>query len=457
MSEAPMMSLTETAAVMHGQLDGPDADFDSVSTDSRSILPRQLFIALRGEKFDGARFAAETLEKGAAGVVVNHYGAPPVSPAILVEDTRLALGKLAAHWRGRFSIPVAAITGSNGKTTVKEMLSAILSAETGDEGRVLATKGNLNNDIGCPLTILKLRSRHRYAVLEMGMNHFGELAYLSHIAAPTVALVNNAQSAHVGFLGSVQAIAKAKGEIFQGLATDGVAIINADDPHAAMWYNMNTSRPIISFGFSSEAQVRGEMSCDETGVSLLIHLPAGLVTVHLQVPGEHNARNALAAAACALAMGVSTSAIESGLSAFTGVKGRLQARQGLHGALFIDDTYNANPDSAKAAIEVLGRRSGRKILVLGDMGELGDASESLHAQVGLAARQAGVDRLFALGDMSVSAARAFGAGARHYERIEELLADLENDLAPDATVLVKGSRFMKMERVVESFTAEGAL
>jgi UDP-N-acetylmuramoyl-tripeptide--D-alanyl-D-alanine ligase len=351
-------------------------------------------------------------------------------------------------------MPLAAITGSNGKTTVKEMLAAILRAETGDGDSVLATEGNLNNDIGCPLTLLRLRSGHRYAVLEMGMNHFGELAYLTHMARPTLALVNNAQLAHVGLLGSVDAIAQAKGEIFQGLSSDGAAVINADDPHTDLWRSMNTSRPIIAFGFASSAQVRGESVGDESGQVLHIHTPKGEVVVRIQLAGDHNACNALAATACALAMGVGLKAVKQGLAGFAGIKGRLQTKPGLNGALFIDDTYNANPDSAKAAITVLRMRPGKKILVLGDMGELGDASVALHAQVGLAARQAGVDRLLAMGDWSKAAVQAFGPGAMHYERIQELLADLENDLAPDVTVLVKGSRAMQMERVVDSFTGE---
>ncbi|MGA7178809.1 MAG: UDP-N-acetylmuramoyl-tripeptide--D-alanyl-D-alanine ligase [Thiobacillaceae bacterium] len=449
-----MMGLAEASVAMGGQLIGRDAEFDSVSTDSRSITAGQLFIALRGEKYDAARFAAETLEKGAVGVVLNHYGAPQLSPSIVVEDTRIALGRLAGHWREKFSIPVAAITGSNGKTTVKEMLAAILRAETGSADTVLATEGNLNNDIGCPLTMLKLRPHHRYVVLEMGMNHFGELAYLTRLARPDVAMINNAQSAHVGLLGSVEAIAQAKGEIFQGLSSGGTAVINADDPHADLWRGMNTSRTTFGFGFSPNSQVRGEALPDETGQRLHIHTLQGDFDVHLHVSGEHNARNALGATAVALAMGASLDSVRQGLSAFTGVKRRLQSKAGLHGALFIDDTYNANPDSAKAAITVLSQRPGKTILVLGDMGELGDQSATLHAQIGLVARQAGVNRLLTLGESSRSATQAFGGGASHYERIQELLADLENELAPDVTVLVKGSRTAKMERVVDSFTGE---
>jgi UDP-N-acetylmuramoyl-tripeptide--D-alanyl-D-alanine ligase len=271
-----------------------------------------------------------------------------------------------------------------------------------------------------------------------------------------VALVNNAQSAHVGLLGSLDAVAQAKGEIFQGLGSDGVAVINADDPHADLWRGMNTSRSIIDFGFADSAQVRGESVAEEGGQTFRIHTHKGEAMVHLQVAGEHNARNALAAAACALAMGAGLKAVEQGLASFAGVKGRLQNKPGLNGALFIDDTYNANPDSVKAAIAVLSQRPGKKLLVLGDMAELGDESAALHAQVGLAARRAGVDRLLALGEWSRSAAQAFGAGALHYERIQELLADLENELAPEVTVLVKGSRAMEMERVVDSFVGQGS-
>jgi UDP-N-acetylmuramoyl-tripeptide--D-alanyl-D-alanine ligase len=449
-----MMRLSEAAAAMGGLLIGADVPFDSVSTDSRDIVAGQLFIALRGEKYDAARFASRTLEKGAAAVVVNHYGAPQVSPSIVVEDTRIALGKLAAHWRERFAIPVAAITGSNGKTTVKEMLAGILRVQTGSPNTVLATEGNFNNDIGCPLTILQLRPEHRYAVLEMGMNHFGELAYLTRLARPNVAFINNAHSAHVEYLGSLDGIAKAKGEIFLGLGPSGIPVINADDPHADLWRSMNTSRAVMGFGFTPDAQVHGDSVPDDAGQQLVIRTPQGEVSVHLGVSGQHNARNALGAAACALAMGASLDAIRSGLAGFTGVKGRLQRKPGLHGALFIDDTYNANPDSVKAAITVLSQLTGRKILVLGDMAELGDASAAFHAELGLVARQSGIDQLFTLGELSKPAAQAFGSGGLHYERIEELLADLEIQLAPNVNVLVKGSRTMKMERVVDSFVGE---
>ncbi len=452
MSGSEMMHLSEAASAVHGRLTGEDRPFSAVSTDTRAILPGDLFLALKGEKFDGAAFAGQAIASGAAGVMVNEDAATLASPAIRVADTRIGLGRLAAHWRNRFSIPIVAITGSNGKTTVKEMTADILGAVAGGRDAVLATEGNLNNDIGCPLMLLRLREKHRHAVLEMGMNHFGEIRYLTQLARPDVALVNNAQLAHVGLLGSVGAIAEAKGEIFEGLSENGTAIINLDDPYADYWKGLNAGRRVRTFGFHAEADVRG--AWDEQGALVIHAREAGEVSVNLKVPGEHNARNALAAAACALSVGVGLPAIAQALSGFAGVKGRLQRKAGLHGARFIDDTYNANPDSTRAALAVLSREKDHKYFVLGDMGELGDEAAALHAQVGLEARQAGVEKLFGLGELSKEAVRAFGTGGMHFERIEELLAEVENALTPDVTVLVKGSRTMRMERVVNSLTEE---
>ena len=369
----------------------------------------------------------------------------------MVSDTRDALGWLAAAWRNRFDIPLIAVTGSNGKTTVKEMLALILAEAAGDAKAVLATQGNLNNDIGVPLMLLRLHATHRFAVIEMGMNHLGEIEYLSRLARPTVALVNNAQNAHVGELGSLENIAQAKGEIFSGLRPGGVAVINADDAFAPLWRELNTGREVIEFGLAHPAQVTGRYHLLPTGARLDIKLPGETVTVNLQVPGLHNVRNALAASAAAFAVQIAPSAIAQGLSAFQGVPGRLQAKAVLHGATLIDDSYNANPGSVCAAIEVLAQVPGEKILVLGDMGELGAEGVRLHTEIGHYAREKGIDALFCLGDLSQHAAQAFGAGAWHFERIQELLADLENRLSPTVTVLVKGSRFMQMERVVKSF------
>ena len=447
-----MLSLSEAARAMQGELRGADGQFFRVCTDSRQLRAGDLFIALKGEKFDGATFAPAALADGAAGVVVQRAAAADLEPAIQVDDSRLALGRLAAHWRDRFTLPVAAVTGSNGKTTVKEMLAAILRAWAGDA--VLATEGNLNNDIGLPMMLLRLRAEHRCAVLEMGMNHPGELSYLAHLARPDVALVNNAQSAHVGMFASVAEIARAKGEIFEGLSAAGVAVINADDPHAALWQDMNRTRRQLSFGLHA-GMLRGRWQAQGYGANLAIDGLGAPLQMTLRVPGEHNARNALAAAACAHALSVPAEAVKAGLESFSGVKGRLQRKAALFGATLLDDTYNANPDSVKAALEVLKTLPGRHVLVLGDMGELGAQSAALHAGIGLAARAAGVERLLALGEQSAEAAKAFGAGAMHFERIEELLAEIENLLAPDVTVLVKGSRFMQMERAVQSFAEAG--
>ena len=446
-----MMRLSEAAAAVNGELAGQDREFFAVSTDTRSIAEGDLFIALKGEHFDGASFAEKAIDAGAAGVMVNVGAQSNAAPAIHVADTRIALGLLAAHWRQRFAIPVVAVTGSNGKTTVKEMIAAILRAASSPDG-VLATEGNLNNDIGCPQMMLRLRPQHAFAVLEMGMNHPGEIRYLAHLARPDVALVNNAQSAHIGLMGSVRAIAEAKGEIFEGLGEQGTAIINADDPHAEYWRGLNTGRRILSFGFSPGADVRGEYEAGGFGGTLHVVSQQGSASIALQVPGEHNARNALAALACALAIKVDLQTAATALARFSGVKGRLQRTPALHGGLFIDDTYNANPDSTRAALAVLARQPGRKYFVLGNMGELGEEGPAMHAQIGLAAREAGVERLFGLGELALEAVRAFGAGGMHYERIEELLADVENALAPDVTVLVKGSRAMQMERVVKSLS-----
>lgn len=447
-----MMRLSEAAALLNVPFTGADAEVLRVSTDSRNTQPGDLFIALRGAKFDGGVYAAQALQQGAVGVILDADQAPEVLHAIRVPDTRIALGQLAAGWRNRFTIPIVAITGSNGKTTVKEMLAAILRAAAGADDAVLATEGNFNNDIGLPLMLLRLRDTHQYAVLEMGMNHLGEIDYLTRLAHPNVALINNAQAAHVGMLGSVAEIARAKCEIYNGLDAQGVAIVNADDAHVGMWREANIGRRIVSFGLGPDANVRGEYRSDEQGSTLTVHTVSERFEVRLHVPGTHNVRNALAACAAALALNIAPAHICAGLAGFTGVKGRLQKKPGRHGSTFVDDSYNANPDSVLAALKVLALHPGKKILVLGDMGELGDEAAALHAQMGLAARLAGIDKLFALGDLTRETVGAFGQGAMHFERIQELLTDLENELSPDTTVLVKGSRFMHMERVVQHFT-----
>ncbi len=458
-----MLTLSETAQALAGQYHashyGHDTEYTSVGSDSRAVIPGMLFVALPGERFDGHDYVREVLAQGAAGALVTAAwaAANPGLPLVGVADTRLALGQLAAHWRSRFHLPLLGITGSNGKTTVKEMCAAIVRAHCGQHA-VLATSGNLNNDIGLPLTLLKLRSTHHAAVIEMGMNHPGEIAYLTRLARPTIALVNNAQRAHLAGLGSVAAIARAKGEIFEGLGEDGIAVINADDPHANLWREINLGRRISTFGFTADADVRGswQPSHENRGLGgiLTLETPRGKATLELPLPGMHNAYNALAAAATCLAAGVPLAPVVRGLSNYGGTTGRLQQRSGYNGALVIDDSYNANPDSMRAAIDVLATLPGRRILVMGDMGEVGETAGQMHDEIGGYAKSQGIDQLFALGEKSIAAVHNFDGGGRHFSSVEALVANLKPLMDKDTTVLIKGSRFMRMERVVELIVAD---
>jgi UDP-N-acetylmuramoyl-tripeptide--D-alanyl-D-alanine ligase len=454
-----MMSVQEAARAVHGEWSGKDIHFYGVSTDSRTVAQGDLFVALIGDKFDGHDFIAEVKEKGAvAAMVCQGFHAKVREPGISlieVENTRLGLGQLAAHWRGQFDIPLVAVTGSNGKTTVKEMIASILrhaaaAAYGSGAGKVLATEGNLNNDIGMPLMLLRLRKEHSYAVIEMGMNHAGEISYLTKLARPDVALITNAGAAHVEGLASVEAVARAKGEIFEGLDPDGTAIINADDPYAPLWRKLAGNRKIIEFGFEGKPDVSARYQVDFFSTRMTLRLPDGAQDLILQVPGRHNVCNALAAAGASVAVGVGMNAIALELEEFGGVKGRMQKKRGLNGAVLIDDSYNANPESVRAALSVLAKATGKKILVLGDMGELGDTARVFHERVGMESRLAGIDKVFTLGELSAHTATSFGTGARHFERMEELLPEVRELLAPDVTLLIKGSRFMKMERLVKS-------
>lgn len=440
-----MMRLSEAAGVLHGKLIGEDVAFHAVSTDSRTVQAGDLFVALRGERFDGHAYVAECLQRGAAAALVSQQVAGAGSQ-LVVADTRVALGQLAAYWRSQFAIPLVAVTGSNGKTTVKEMLAAILRAAAGGDAAVLATQGNLNNDIGLPMTLLKLREQHRYAVAEMGMNHAGEIAYLTRLGRPDVALVNNALPAHLEGLGSVEGVARAKGEIFQGLGAGGTAIINADDAYAPLWRELAAPHRIQTFGLEQTADVSADYRLNADGSEVTLKTPQGSARLHLPAAGLHNVRNALAATAAALAMGVTLVAVVNGLQQFSGAKGRLQRKSGLQGCTVIDDTYNANPASMRAAIDVLAACPGKRVLVLGDMGELGADAEQLHAEIGQYARAARLDGLLTLGEMS----RAY-AGER-YDTPEQLADALRPQLDNTTTVLVKGSRFMRMERVVALIT-----
>jgi UDP-N-acetylmuramoyl-tripeptide--D-alanyl-D-alanine ligase len=461
-----MLMLSDIAKVVGGQLIGHgtgmrDVLCESVGSDSRNIAKNQLFVAIKGEHFDGNAYAAEAIKKGAAAALVSDANTQ-ASPAVLVADTRLALGKLAQYWRATFPLPLVAVTGSNGKTTVKEMLAAILNVAILNISRlnqtisssVLATQGNLNNDIGMPMTLLKLGKQHAYAVIEMGMSHEGEIRYLTNIAKPNVAVVNNAGIAHIGEVGSREGIARAKGEIFEGLADDGIAVINADDAFADYWKSLNANRKIITFAMRAKADVTASNE-EVAGVSKIkLITPAGSIHFKLHVLGTHNISNALAASACAHALGISNDDIAQGLENFAAVKGRLQCKAGFNSASLIDDTYNANPDSMKAAIDVLASQSGKQVFVMGDMAELGADAAQMHADIGLYAKQKGIAQLFTFGELSQQASQAFGANSQHFTSLDTLVQCLKKAMKANTTVLVKGSRFMQMERVVKALSVD---
>ncbi|MEB4592101.1 UDP-N-acetylmuramoyl-tripeptide--D-alanyl-D-alanine ligase [Candidatus Thiothrix sp. Deng01] len=436
--------LSDIARMTGGELRGEDVAVGRVERDSRQAQHGDLFLALKGERFDAHDFVPQVAGKASAALVSTVVDA--AIPQVVVDDVRLALGRLAAAWRKQFQRPLVGLTGSNGKTTLKEMLTAILA----QQGRTLATAGNLNNDIGMPLTLLRLRAEDDYAVIEMGTSHFGEIDYLTRIACPDVAVLNNAGAAHLEGFGDIAGVARAKGEIFNGLAGQGVAVINADDAYADYWRGLNPGRKVVGFGMRHPADVQGRV--DENN-QFYLQLDGQEAAVSLKLLGRHNQMNALAAAAAAAALGMGLDVIRSGLETLQPVKGRLNPKHGKHGGMVIDDTYNANPTSTAAAVEVLAGMHGDKILVLGDMGELGENGAQLHADIGLQAAKAGIGAVYTLGDLSANASAAFGRPELAFHALEPLLAALENDLQHGANVLVKGSRSARMERVVDALTA----
>jgi UDP-N-acetylmuramoyl-tripeptide--D-alanyl-D-alanine ligase len=458
-----MMTLAQAHALLPGAVligDGAVV-IERVHSDTRSVRAGDLFVALRGEHFDAHDFLAQAQAGGAVAALAEHGFERVGMPGLQLADTQAGLTELARAWRTRFSLPLIAVTGSNGKTTVTQMIAAILRAWLADGA--FATSGNLNNHIGVPLTLLRLRQDdavwHRAGVVELGMNHPGEIAALAALVAPTVALVNNAQREHQEFMASVEAVAHENGTVISALGPSGVAVFPADDVHAAVWHTLAGHRPTLTFALSGAADVTCHAEWVTDHWALLLQTPAGAVTLQLQVAGWHNVKNALAAAACALAAGCPLDAIARGLEAFTPVKGRSQVKRferAGHTVTLIDDTYNANPDSVRAAIEVLAELPGPRWLVLGDMGEVGDQGQAFHREVGAFAKARGIDALWTVGDASRHAAQAF-AGARHFEAMPELIAALPEAPAC-AAVVVKGSRFMKMERVVAALvegTASG--
>ena len=445
-----MMSLAEAAAAIQGTLAGPDTRFGGVSTDSRSIGRGELFVAIRGEHHDGHAFLGMAKERGASAALVGRgfAGAAPL-PLIAVEDTRKGLGRLGRHWRERFAPVVIAIAGANGKTTTKEMLAAILRAHAGDSA-VLATAGNLNTEIGVPLTVLRLRASHRYCAIELGMNHPGEIEWLAAIAQPTIAVVTNAQREHMEFMKSVEASAEENAHALRALPATGIAVVNADDGCRAIFLVAAGARRVVEFGLERQAGVSGGYALKGLSSEISLRTPAGEARATLAIPGLHNVRNALAAAACAHAAGIPAETIGRGLNAFRPYTGRLQVKRTAGGATLIDDSYNANPDSVRAAIDVLAACPAPTVLVLGDMGEVGEHGPEFHREVGAYARSSGIGALYALGEASREAVQAFGAGALHFDSPQTLLVTLPRE----ATVLVKGSRFMRMERVVAALTGE---
>ena len=426
----------------------PAQMLDSVATDSRLVKPDQLFIAIKGERFDAHDFVKDLVGKTGAALVSKKIDCE--IPQIIVEDTLQALAELAKAWREQFTKPLIALTGSNGKTTLKEMIAAILS----QEGSVLATHGNFNNDIGMPLTLLRLRKEHDFAVIEMGANHFGEIDFLTKIAQPDVAVLNNAGAAHLeGFI-NLEGVAKAKGEIFIGLGTQGVAIINADDTFADYWKDLNIDRKVLAFGINNEAKISGRLLSDG---GLMINNGSTEIRANLKLLGRHNAMNALAATAATTALGIKLETIVKGLETMLPVKGRLAPVTGINNSQILDDTYNANPDSVAAALTVLAQRK-NTVFVLGDLGELGENPEEVHEKIGQKAKEVGIDHMYCLGEYSANACHSFGANGQSFNEMDELLNNLKKDvnekLPENVSVLVKGSRFMKMERVVEALAAE---
>ncbi len=444
-------TLSQLAAFMPNMYANGDTTFNGVSTDSRNVPAGSLFVALRGERFDAHAFLADVAAKGAAAVIVEELPPGWTLPALIVPDTLAALGQIATFWRRQYTLPVIGVTGSNGKTTVKEMIAAIMAAAFGEEGR-LATRGNLNNEIGVPLTLFRLASAHQAAVIEMGMNHPGEIARLTKIAEPTIGLVNNAQREHQEFMHTVEAVARENGAVIAGLHAGGVAVFPSDDEYTPIWRELAQGRRCMTFGFDQSANVSATFRPSDFGSDLDVTVRSpdmadDTFAIKLAAAGLHNVRNALAAIACAKAAGISRHAIIHGLEAFAPVNGRLQKKQAACGATVIDDTYNANPDSVRAAIDVLAKAPSPRLLVLGDMGEVGNQGQQFHEEIGAYAKAQGIDHVLATGTL---ARHLLGSGAQHFEQFDELLAALDATLGSksDATVLVKGSRFMKMERVV---------
>jgi UDP-N-acetylmuramoyl-tripeptide--D-alanyl-D-alanine ligase len=430
----------------------PETIVERINTDTRTIQPGDMFVALSGDQFDGNAFVQEAKAKGAVAVIAQHGLKEKDVQGLEVSDTKIALGKIAANWRAQFALPLIAVTGSNGKTTVTQMLASILDAHARQES--LATVGNLNNDIGVPLTLLRLNEGHKIAVVELGMNHPSEIAYLANIVKPTVALVNNAQREHLEFMVTVEAVAHENGSVISALSDEGIAIFPADDNYSKLWEKLAGNRKSLTFALSVDSNTDADVYCSQANWNngqwlVIAETPVGQISYSLSIAGRHNVKNSLAAIACAIAAKVSLKEIVQGLQAFRPVKGRSFTQQLTclgRDILLIDDTYNSNPDSMKVAIDSLSEMQAPRLIVMGDMGEVGEQGLTFHAQAGAYAKANKVEKLFTLGKLSAEAAKHF-SGAQHFHSIEELNDAVALELRTATSVLVKGSRFMKMERV----------
>jgi UDP-N-acetylmuramoyl-tripeptide--D-alanyl-D-alanine ligase len=449
-------TLRDAAQLVGGRLVGDDRPYGCVSTDSRTLKPGALFVALRGPNFDGSAFVQAAAAQGAIGALVERETPAPL-PQIVVADTLRALQELARGWRAGFTLPIVAVAGSNGKTTAKEMTAAILSRT----GLCMATRGNLNNHIGVPVTLMRLEASHHSAVIEMGANRIGDVAELMRLVQPTVGLITNAGAEHLEGFGNLDGVAQGEGETVSCLKPEGTAIINADDAYAGYWRGISGAKRILTFGvhnsadFSAKNVIQG-IERGEFATRLSLISPMGERAVMLKIGGAHNVGNALAAAAAASAAGASLEDIALGLGDFRAVSGRLQLKAGPRGSWIIDDSYNANPSSVRAALEVLRSLAGVTWLVFGDMAELGESSQDSHAHIGSYARDCGIKRLFAMGPLSSRAVETFGSGGEWFADADSLTRRLQAELAPGVTVLIKGSRINRLERVVQALTGGGA-
>ena len=445
------MRLSEAAAALGVRVSGGDQEFAGCSTDTRSIRRGALFVALRGPNFNGHQFLQRARDGGAVAAMVDQKS-DGVLPSIKVTDTRRGLGRLAGVWRERFTLPVVGVTGSNGKTTVKEMLAAILRRQ----GPTLATRGNLNNEIGVPLTLLRLGKRHRAAVVEMGASQPGEVGWLTQMAHPTVGVITQCSAAHLAGFQSIEGIARSKGELLENLDPGGTAVINADDPHAELWRRLAGERSCLSFGLRRPADVTANWRNTDDGIDVFFRTPSGQFDAHLDLLGRHNVVNAMAAVTVAVALGIPESAIIEGLARVRPVPGRLNLRPASGCKRLVDDSYNANPESLRAGLQVLARYPGRRWLVLGDMAELGIDAAMFHRRAGELARRYGIERLYAAGPLTRHAVETFGEGGRHFKNVRALLDVLSGQDAAEVSILVKGSRSMSMDKVSKALVGNAA-